>query len=106
MAKKAKTKQARSVAEKSATAEKPATAAEQNGAAGSRAARPVARASQGSPAMEARPVSSGDTSPSITARGIERFTVDKKTRAAREAKINAVQDIITGVPPHDVETLS
>ncbi|MCA9175155.1 MAG: polyphosphate kinase 2 [Planctomycetales bacterium] len=56
--------------------------------------------------MEARPVSAGDTSPSFTTRGIERFTVDKKTRAAREAKINAVQDIITGVPPHDVETLS
>ncbi|MCA9056165.1 MAG: hypothetical protein KDA75_20175, partial [Planctomycetaceae bacterium] len=53
-----------------------------------------------------RRVSQGDTAPSITPGGIERHTVSETTRAAREAKINAVRDIITGVPPHDVGTLA
>ena len=51
-----------------------------------------------------RKVSQGDTSQKISTRGIEDFTVSKKTTAAREAKINAVMDIIGSVPPHDVNT--
>ena len=53
-----------------------------------------------------RRVAQGDTAPSITAAGIERFTVSESTQAAREAKVNAVTDIINGVPPHDVGTLT
>lgn len=55
---------------------------------------------------EGRSVAKGDIAPNITASGIERFTVSEMTQAAREAKINAVRDIITGVPPHDVGTLT
>ena len=48
----------------------------------------------------------GDTSPSATPKGIERFVVNESVEAAREAKINAVRDIVNEVPPHDVDTLS
>lgn len=48
----------------------------------------------------------GDTSPSATPRGIERFVVSESVEAAREAKISAVRDIVNQVPPHDVDTLS
>ncbi len=49
---------------------------------------------------------SGDTAPSRTQQGIERFVVSESVASAREAKINAVKDIVSGVPPHDVDTLS
>lgn len=55
---------------------------------------------------QARAVRQGDTSPSVTPRGIERFEVEESVEAAREAKINAVRDIVNEVPPHDVGTLS
>ena len=48
----------------------------------------------------------GDISPSSTPGGIERFVVNESIAAAREAKINAVKDIVNSVPPHDVDTLS
>ena len=47
----------------------------------------------------------GDTSPSVTPEGIEDFTVSESIEAARQAKINAVRDIIDK-PPHDVDTLA
>jgi len=53
-----------------------------------------------------RKTSQGDISPSITPGGIERFTVSESIAAAQEAKITAVKDIISGVPPHDVNTLA
>lgn len=53
-----------------------------------------------------RKTSRGDVSPSVTAGGIERFTVSESVRAAQEAKIAAVKDIISDVPPHDVNTLA
>jgi polyphosphate kinase len=53
-----------------------------------------------------RRASSGDTAPSKTEQGIRRHVVAKTVEAAREAKINAVCDIISGVPPHDVDTLA
>lgn len=53
-----------------------------------------------------RKVKSGDTSPSKTSRGIERFVISESVESAREAKINAVRDIVNEVPPHDVDTLA
>lgn len=53
-----------------------------------------------------RRASQGDTAPTLTEAGIERFTISEHTKAAREAKIAAIQDIISGVPPHDVNTLA
>ena len=53
-----------------------------------------------------RRASSGDVSPSKTPTGIQRFSVSESVVAAQEAKINAVRDIVSGVPPHDVDTLA
>jgi len=53
-----------------------------------------------------RRASSGDTAPVKSAGGIQRHVVAESVNAAREAKINAVKDIVSGVPPHDVETLA
>ena len=53
-----------------------------------------------------RRASRGDTAPTTTHQGIERFVVTESVKAAREAKINAVRDIVNTVPPHDVDTLS
>lgn len=51
-----------------------------------------------------RAVEQGDVSPETSAEGIESYTVKEKATAARESKVNAVMDIIGGVPPHDVKT--
>ncbi len=53
-----------------------------------------------------RTAASGDITPAVTAEGIQRLTVLETTRAAQEAKINAVRDMVSQVPPHDVETLA
>ena len=53
-----------------------------------------------------RTVKRGDVPPSRTAKGVENFVVDRSIRAAQEAKVNAIKDIVSGVPPHDVNTLS
>lgn len=53
-----------------------------------------------------RRVSSGDTISSRTPGGIQRAVVTNSVTAAQEAKINAVKDIVSGVPPHDVGTLA
>ena len=53
-----------------------------------------------------RRVSSGDTAPSSTEAGIQRFVVSESVQAAQEAKIAAVKDVISGVPPHDPDTLA
>ncbi len=53
-----------------------------------------------------RPVGSGDISPNLTPSGVENYVVDEAVRAAQEAKIAAVKDIVNSVPPHDVGTLS
>ncbi|WP_442511884.1 polyphosphate kinase 2 [Novipirellula sp. SH528] len=53
-----------------------------------------------------RPAKSGDVPSAKTPVGIERYTVNKAITAAQEAKVNAVKDIIGGVPPYDVETLA
>ncbi len=54
----------------------------------------------------ARAVKRGDTAPSATSKGIERFVVNESVESARAAKISAVRDIVNEVPPHDVDTLS
>ncbi|MEZ5943714.1 MAG: polyphosphate kinase 2 [Planctomycetaceae bacterium] len=66
------------------------------------------RKRSGSPKVNGavRKVSQGDISPSQTKAGIERHEVTESTKAAREAKVNAVKDIIGAVPPHDVHTLA
>ncbi len=53
-----------------------------------------------------RRVSSGDIAPSGTEEGVQRFVVSESIQAAQDAKISAITDIISGVPPHDVGTLS
>lgn len=55
---------------------------------------------------EPRSVTKGDISPSITTTGIERFSVSESINAAQQSKVNAVRDIVSGVPPHDVNTLA
>ncbi len=50
-------------------------------------------------------VSDGDRPPILSKAGVKKFTVEQSIQAAREAKINAVKDIVTSSPPHDVETL-
>ncbi|MCA9170344.1 MAG: polyphosphate kinase 2, partial [Planctomycetales bacterium] len=53
-----------------------------------------------------RRASQGDISPKLTPAGIENYVVDQASTAAREAKINAVRDVVGTVPPHDVDTLA
>lgn len=53
-----------------------------------------------------RSVERGDVPPARSQRGIQNFVVGESTVAAREAKVNAVRDVISGVPPHDAETLA
>lgn len=53
-----------------------------------------------------RPVADGDVSPDLSPQGIEQFTVDEQVTAAQQAKIAAVKDIVSRVPPYDVGTLS
>ncbi len=52
-----------------------------------------------------RSISQGETA-AKTEKGIERFVVNKTTRAAQDSKIAAVKDVISGVPPHDADTLA
>ena len=53
-----------------------------------------------------RTVNRGDIEPARTTAGIGKAVVSKKTEAAREAKITAVKDVISGIPPHDAHTLA
>lgn len=53
-----------------------------------------------------RRVSSGDTVPARTEEGVQKFVVAESIRSAQEAKIAAVKEIISGVPPHDPNTLA
>ncbi len=53
-----------------------------------------------------RSVDRGDIPPARSQKGIQDFVVNESTQAAQEAKINAVRDVISGVPPHDAATLA
>ena len=58
------------------------------------------------PKEKIRRVSQGDVAPSTDPAKIEKYTVDGSMEAARQAKVNAVRDIVNQVPPHDIDTLS
>jgi hypothetical protein len=51
-------------------------------------------------------VTSGDIAPSLGVRSIERFEVGQSVASAQEAKVEAVNDIVSSVPPHDIASLS
>lgn len=53
-----------------------------------------------------RSVESGDTAPELTSPGIEAHVVRESTEAAREAQTQAVRDIVSAVPPHDIPALA
>lgn len=53
-----------------------------------------------------RRVSQGDVSPSSTESGIRKHVVLESVEAAQEAKVNAVIDVISDIPPYDADTLA
>ena len=53
-----------------------------------------------------RRVAAGDTAPALDQPRIEKFTIAESVSAAQESKIEAVQDIISRAPPHDVVALA
>ena len=53
-----------------------------------------------------RQVTAGDTAPSLGSRTIEQFEVDQSIKAAQDSKTEAVRDIVTSTPPHDVASLA
>jgi polyphosphate kinase 2 len=55
---------------------------------------------------KSRVAAAGDTAPELDASSIENFVVAENVAAAQEAKISAVKDIVSSVPPHDVGTLT
>ena len=81
---------------KSPSKKKPTSSASQNGHAKKELAS----------GDNVRLVASGDISPDLSAPGIEKHTVDEQVVAAQQAKIAAVKDIVSSVPPYDVGTLS
>jgi polyphosphate kinase len=52
-----------------------------------------------------RPVTAGDTAPSLEPRGIERFEVDQSLAAARDSKVIALHDLVRQTPSHNVTAL-
>jgi polyphosphate kinase 2 len=65
--------------------------------------RRSARNGNGATASRARPrkTAAGDTAPTLTAEGIERFAVSEATNAAQEAKLAAVRDVLDHIPAGD-----
>jgi polyphosphate kinase 2 len=61
------------------------------------------RKGNGETASRARPrkTTAGDTAPTLTAEGIERFAVSEATDAAQEAKLAAVRDVLDHIPAGD-----
>ena len=53
-----------------------------------------------------RRVSEGDTVPDDSQAALRRFVVSESIQAAQEAKIAAVRQVISSVPPHDTLTLA
>ncbi|MEZ6118682.1 MAG: polyphosphate kinase 2 [Pirellulaceae bacterium] len=64
------------------------------------------KATSGSGNGRPRAAKRGDTAPTQTPGGIEKHVVTESIDGAQQAKIAAVRDIVNGVPPHDVDTLS
>ncbi|MGE5162305.1 MAG: polyphosphate kinase 2 [Betaproteobacteria bacterium] len=65
--------------------------------------RRPARKGNGATATRARPrrTTAGDTAPTLTTEGIERFAVSEATDAAQEAKLAAVRDVLDHIPAGD-----
>ena len=53
-----------------------------------------------------RPVTEGDTVPAFEQPAIEQFEVAESISAAQDSNLEAVQDIISHTPPHDVAALA
>lgn len=53
-----------------------------------------------------RRASKGDVTPASTPEGIERHAVATSSESSREAKINAIKDVVGHEPPHDIQTLA
>ncbi len=53
-----------------------------------------------------RQVTAGDTAPAFGLEGIEQFEVAESVTAAQDSEVEAVQDIVTSTPPHDVASLA
>lgn len=53
-----------------------------------------------------RHATDGDTAPAFGSETIEQFEVSESISAAQDAKVEAVQDILTSTPPHDVASLA
>ncbi len=64
------------------------------------------QSSTSSLAEKIRHVSQGDVIPGSTPKAIEQHVVQAATEAAQQAKIAAVKDIVSSVPPYDVGTLT
>ncbi len=71
-----------------------------------KASRTKSKAASSKANGKPRLVSSGDIAPSKTKSGIQRFEVAESIEAAQEAKVNAVKDVVSSIPPYDVGTLS
>ncbi len=52
-----------------------------------------------------RAAAAGDTPPTLTPEGIEKFAVGEAVAAARESKVEAVRDILARIPNNDRETM-
>lgn len=53
-----------------------------------------------------RPMTAGDTAPTLEPQRLEGFVVAESVRAAQDSQAEAVQDIVSSVPPHDVTSLA
>ncbi len=72
----------------------------------SKASKKDAKSSKENDERPSRRVKQGDTAPSLAPKALEKHVVQQAVDAAQEAKIAAVQDIVTRTPPHDVRTLA
>lgn len=53
-----------------------------------------------------RPMTAGDTARTLEPQRLEGFVVAESVRAAQDSQVEAVQDIVSSMPPHDVTSLA
>lgn len=53
-----------------------------------------------------RPMTAGDTSPTLEPQLLERFVIAESVRAAQASKAEAVKDIVDGTPPQNIASLA
>jgi len=73
--------------------------------ASAKSAAAVAAAPAARRVPRARTAKSGDIGPTASAAGIEKFAVREASDSAQEARLAAMRDIISGVPPEEAEAL-